>query len=108
MLSTVKYKAGNNRATSAFVGGFNLLKYFILFEFSVNYSIIKVRDYFSPWYTRIEPNVPMKYILVKNQDIPGLSNGLNSDTIIIIVVNTIIKIISNSAVFFIVYYLRIK
>jgi hypothetical protein len=107
-LSTVKYKAGNNRATSAFVGGFNLLKYFILFEFNVNYSIIKVRDYFSPWYTRIEPNVPMKYILVKNQDIPGLSNGLNSDTIIIIVVNTIIKIISNSAVFFIVYYLRIK
>ena len=48
LLSTVKYTAGNNKATSAFVGGFRVLRYFILYRFSVNYSIIKVRDYFSP------------------------------------------------------------
>lgn len=108
MLSTVKYKAGNNRATSAFVGGFNLLKYFILFEFNVNYSIIKVRDYFSPWYTRIEPSVATKYILVKNQDSPGLSSVLDNDSITIVRVTTIIKIMRANAVFFIVYYLRIK
>lgn len=104
LLSIVKYTAGNNKATSAFVGRFKVLRYFIVYRFNTSYSIIKVRDYFSPWYTRIEPSVAMKYIAVKNQDSAGLSNVLDNDTSTIVKVTSIIKIIRANAVFFISYW----